>query len=162
MLVLPAHLNPAVREVLLPHLEGLENVVITAPLTYSDFVQAMLGCEIVLTDSGGVQEEAPSLGKPVLVMRETTERPEAVLAGTVRLVGTDEEAIFREVSTLLTDRRAYQTMAHAVNPYGDGHASDRCLQAIEHFLGLAERPADFDPTLGPRRRELQRQAPRVS
>ncbi|MDB5560935.1 MAG: UDP-N-acetylglucosamine 2-epimerase [Hyphomicrobiales bacterium] len=162
MLLLPAHLNPVVRDVLLPQLEGLENVVITAPLVYSDFVQAMLGSEIVLTDSGGVQEEAPSLGKPVLVMRETTERPEAVQAGTVRLVGTDEDRIVREVSTLLTDRTAYNAMAHAVNPYGDGHASDRCVQAIEHFFGLSERVRDFEPVIGSYQPAPQRQAPRVS
>ncbi|HTJ59360.1 MAG TPA: UDP-N-acetylglucosamine 2-epimerase (non-hydrolyzing) [Devosiaceae bacterium] len=162
MLLLPAHLNPAVREVLLPHLTGLENVLITEPLGYGDFVKAMLASTIILTDSGGVQEEAPSLGKPVLVMRETTERPEAVVAGTVRLVGTDEELIVREVTTLLTDRGAYETMAHAINPYGDGHASDRCVQAIEHFFRLTDRPVDFFPG-----RELvhwqdQAQAPRVS
>lgn len=162
MLLLPAHLNPVVRDVLLPQLEGLDNVVITAPLVYSDFVQAMLGSEIVLTDSGGVQEEAPSLGKPVLVMRETTERPEAVQAGTVRLVGTDEDRIVREVSTLLTDRNAYNAMAHAVNPYGDGHASDRCVQAIEHFFGLSERVRDFEPVIGSYQPAPQRQAPRVS
>ncbi|HEV7718496.1 MAG TPA: UDP-N-acetylglucosamine 2-epimerase (non-hydrolyzing) [Arsenicitalea sp.] len=162
MLLLPAHLNPIVRDALLPQLAGLDNVLITEPLVYTDFVQAMLSSEIVLTDSGGVQEEAPSLGKPVLVMRETTERPEAVLAGTVRLVGTDEEAIFREVSVLLTDRDAYNAMAHAVNPYGDGHASDRCVQAIEHFFGLSEPVRDFEPALVPRQPQPQRQAPRVS
>ena len=141
--LLPAHLNPAVREILLPHLQHLDNVLITAPLNYSDFVAAMQASEIVLTDSGGVQEEAPSLGKPVLVMRETTERPEAVVAGTVKLVGTDEDLIFSEVSTLLTDRTAYDSMAKAVNPYGDGLASDRCVQSIEHFFGHSARPLDF-------------------
>ncbi|WP_276121612.1 non-hydrolyzing UDP-N-acetylglucosamine 2-epimerase [Pararhizobium qamdonense] len=142
--LLPAHLNPAVRNVLLPPLQGLENVVITQPLDYGDFVKAMRDCSIVLTDSGGVQEEAPTFGKPVLVMRETTERPEAVTAGTVRLVGTDEDRIVSEVSELLTDRRAYQEMAHAVNPYGDGQAATRSVQAIEHFFALAERPDEFD------------------
>src|SRR5690606_38763526 len=114
--------------------------------------------DIVLTDSGGVQEEAPSLGKPVLVMRETTERPEAVTAGTVRLVGTDGDLIFDAVSTLLTDKSAYEAMAKAVNPYGDGHAADRCVMAIEHYFGLADRPRDFAPA----RRRVQAQAPRVS
>lgn len=146
-LLLPAHLNPVVREVLLPPLDGLENVVVTEPLDYADFAAAMAGSLIVLTDSGGVQEEAPSLGKPVLVLRDTTERPEAVTAGTVRLVGTDEEAIVQSVATLLTDDSEYATMAKAVNPYGDGHAAVRVVQAIEHFFGLAERPADFDPTM---------------
>lgn len=157
-LLLPAHLNPAVREILLPELQHLENVVITDPLDYCDFVTAMQASELVLTDSGGVQEEAPSLGKPVLVMRETTERPEAVVAGTVRLVGTDEDLIVNEVSTLLTDKAAYEQMARAVNPYGDGHAADRCVGAIEHFFGLGARPVDFVPALD----RTQAQAPRVS
>lgn len=158
LLLLPVHLNPAVREILLPHLQSLENVLITEPLGYTDFVGAMQAAEIVLTDSGGVQEEAPSLGKPVLVMRETTERPEAVTAGTVRLVGTDGDLIFDTVSTLLTDKSAYEAMAKAVNPYGDGHAADRCVMAIEHYFGLADRPRDFAPA----RRRVQAQAPRVS
>lgn len=157
-LLLPAHLNPAVREILLPELQHLENVVITDPLDYCDFVTAMQASDLVLTDSGGVQEEAPSLGKPVLVMRETTERPEAVVAGTVRLVGTDEDLIVNEVSTLLTDTAAYEQMARAVNPYGDGHAADRCVGAIEHFFGLGARPVDFAPALD----RTQAQAPRVS
>lgn len=158
LLLLPVHLNPAVREILLPHLQSLENVLITEPLGYTDFVGAMQAADIVLTDSGGVQEEAPSLGKPVLVMRETTERPEAVTAGTVRLVGTDGDLIFDTVSTLLTDKSAYEAMAKAVNPYGDGHAADRCVMAIEHYFGLADRPRDFAPA----RRRVQAQAPRVS
>ncbi|MGO4706470.1 non-hydrolyzing UDP-N-acetylglucosamine 2-epimerase [Microvirga sp. 2MCAF38] len=162
--LLPAHLNPVVREVLLPPLQGLDNVVVTSPLAYCDFARAMNEATIVLTDSGGVQEEAPSLGKPVLVMRETTERPEAVAAGTVKLVGTSEDVIVDEVSTLLTDMSAHQAMAHAVNPYGDGHAADRCKNAIEHFFGLAERPAEFDPLAGQRARSKVSQfhAPRVS
>lgn len=143
--VLPAHLNPVVREVLLPPLANLANVVITDPLDYSDFVWMMNASTVVLTDSGGVQEEAPTLGKPVLVMRESTERPEAVAAGTVRLVGTDEELIFSEVSTLLTDPAAYEAMARAVNPYGDGLASLRSVRAIENFFGYGKPPAEFDP-----------------
>lgn len=142
--LLPAHLNPAVRDVLLPPLHGLENVLITQPLDYGDFVKAMRDCSIVLTDSGGVQEEAPTFGKPVLVMRDTTERPEAVAAGTVRLVGTNEDLIVSEVTELLTDRRAYQQMARAVNPYGDGQAAVRSVKAIEHFFGLGDRPSEFD------------------
>ena len=148
--LLPAHLNPAVREVLIPILDGRANVTITDPLEYGDFSTLMSWAEVVLTDSGGVQEEAPSLGKPVLVMRETTERPEAVAAGTVRLVGTDEKRIVREVTELLTDQAAYEAMAHAVNPYGDGHAAQRSVQAIEHYFGYAERPADFAPSSPPR------------
>lgn len=142
--LLPAHLNPTVREVLLPPLIGLQNVLVTPPLDYGDFVRAMRDCSIVLTDSGGVQEEAPAFGKPVLVMRETTERPEAVAAGTVKLVGTDEELIVREMSRLLTDRNAYQAMARAVNPYGDGKAAARSVRAIEYFFGVGTLPAEFD------------------
>jgi UDP-N-acetylglucosamine 2-epimerase (non-hydrolysing) len=141
--LLPAHLNPVVREVLLPPLEGFDNVTVTEPLSYSDFARAMAMSSICLTDSGGVQEEAPSLGKPVLVLRETTERPEAVDAGTVRLVGTDEDLIVREVSRLLTDPSAYEAMAHAVNPYGDGLASARITAAVEAYFERGERLPDW-------------------
>jgi UDP-N-acetylglucosamine 2-epimerase (non-hydrolysing) len=141
--LLPVHLNPVVRDVLVPILTGLPNVVVTEPLDYSDFATVMSWAEVVLTDSGGVQEEAPSLGKPVLVMRETTERPEAVDAGTVRLVGTDEETLVREMTRLLTDPEAYAAMSRAVNPYGDGRAAARCVQAMENLFGYAERPLDF-------------------
>ncbi|PFG38833.1 UDP-N-acetylglucosamine 2-epimerase (non-hydrolysing) [Georgenia soli] len=143
--LLPAHLNPVVRETLLPPLAGLPNVVVTEPLDYADFAYAMQASTVVLTDSGGVQEEAPSLGKPVLVMRETTERPEAVEAGTVRLVGTDEDVIVEAVTTLLTDRVAYEEMSRAVNPYGDGRAAGRVAGAVGHYFGVAERPVEFLP-----------------
>ena len=113
----------------------------------SDGALALSRAVAVLTDSGGVQEEAPSLGKPVLVMRETTERPEAVTAGTVRLVGTNEHAIVDGISQLLTDERAYAAMAKAVNPYGDGRAAQRCVGAIEHFFGFGARPRDFKSPL---------------
>ncbi len=145
LFILPAHLNPAVREVLLPPLEGIVNICVTEPLDYSDFVQAMRHCTLVLTDSGGVQEEAPAFGKPVLVLRETTERPEAVEAGTVKLVGTDQSRIVEAVSELLCNRTAYDEMAHTVNPYGDGRASQRAIQAIEHMFGVARRPDAFQP-----------------
>ena len=145
LFVLPVHLNPVVRDVLLPLLSDLPNVLITDPLDYGDFARCMSLSDVVLTDSGGVQEEAPSLGKPVLVMRETTERPEAVTAGTVRLVGTDEQTIVDEVTRLLTDQHAYARMARAVNPYGDGQAANRSVAAMEHFFGYAGRPADFEP-----------------
>jgi UDP-N-acetylglucosamine 2-epimerase (non-hydrolysing) len=143
--VLPAHLNPVVREILLPPLRGLSNVLITEPLPYGQFARLMQDSHVILTDSGGVQEEGPSLGKPVLVMRETTERPEAVEAGTVRLVGTDENLIVAEVSRLLDDHDHYLAMANAVNPYGDGQAARRSIQAVEHFFGLGPPPEDFDP-----------------
>lgn len=141
--VLPAHLNPTVREVLLPPLQGLSNVVVTEPLSYSDFALAMHRATLVLTDSGGVQEEAPSLGKPVLVLRETTERPEAVQAGTVRLVGTDEMVIVDAVTELLTVPAAYNRMSRAVNPYGDGRASMRIRAALEEYFGVGRRLPDW-------------------
>jgi UDP-N-acetylglucosamine 2-epimerase (non-hydrolysing) len=141
--VLPAHLNPTVREALLPPLAGLANVIVTDPVDYADMAYLLNASTLVITDSGGVQEEAPSLGKPVLVLRETTERPEAVGAGTVRLIGTDEDTIVAAATRLLTDRHAYDVMAHAVNPYGDGLASRRILGAVEYFFGLGPRPAEF-------------------
>ncbi|HQW73305.1 MAG TPA: UDP-N-acetylglucosamine 2-epimerase (non-hydrolyzing) [Ornithinibacter sp.] len=143
VIVLPAHRNPVVRESLLPPLHGLPNVLVTEPLPYADFTQVLARSHIVLTDSGGVQEEAPSLGKPVLVMRANTERPEAVSAGTVRLVGTDEDRLVREVSTLVTDRAAYDLMSNAVNPYGDGGAAARVCAAVRAFFGHGERMPDF-------------------
>ena len=140
LFVLPVHLNPVVRDVLLPLLSDVPNVLITEPLDYGDFSRCMNMSEVVLTDSGGVQEEAPSLGKPVLVMRETTERPEAVAAGTVRLVGTDEQAIVDEVTRLLTDQRAYARMARAVNPYGDGRAAARSVAGHGALLRICPTP----------------------
>lgn len=141
--VLPAHLNPVVREVLLPPLESIDNVLVVEPLSYGPFARLMNDSHVLLTDSGGVQEEGPSLGKPVLVMRETTERPEAVEAGTVRLVGTDRQLIVEAVSRLLTDEAHHGSMARAVNPYGDGKAAARTVQAIEAFFGLDVGPAEF-------------------
>ena len=142
-IVLPIHANPVVREAVLPHLDGLENVLITEPLEYGEFTRLLSLAHIILTDSGGVQEEAPSLGKPVLVMRENTERPEAVVAGTVKLIGTDEDRIVSEVDRLLNDQAYFDSMANAVNPYGDGKAALRTVAAIEQLLGLGERVSDF-------------------
>jgi UDP-N-acetylglucosamine 2-epimerase (non-hydrolysing) len=110
-----------------------------------DFVKLMEGADLVLTDSGGVQEEAPALGIPVLVMRRTTERPEGITAGTAKLVGTEKDDIVREASLLLSDQNAYDAMSKAANPYGDGHACERIAQAILHHSGKAERPQDFSP-----------------
>lgn len=141
--LLPAHKNPLVRESVLPHLEGLQNVFVTEPLAYAEFAHVIAASRIVLTDSGGVQEEAPSLGKPVLVMRENTERPEAVEAGTVRLVGTDYDRIVEEVSALIDDEKHFASMANAVNPYGDGRAAERTVAALEQMFGLGQRLADF-------------------
>jgi UDP-N-acetylglucosamine 2-epimerase (non-hydrolysing) len=109
----------------------------------------MQRADLILTDSGGIQEEGPSLGKPVLVMRETTERPEAVVAGTARLVGTDETQIVGAVRTLLHDEVEYRRMANAVNPYGDGRAAERTIAALAHMFGLGPRPEEFAPELPP-------------
>lgn len=133
-----------VREALLPAIEDKTNVTVTEPLAYGEFTRMLAAAEVVLTDSGGVQEEAPGLGKPVLVMRENTERPEAVVAGTVKLIGTGEQRIVDEVSTLLTDREAYDEMANAVNPYGDGQAAARTVAAIAELLGVGVRMPDFN------------------
>jgi UDP-N-acetylglucosamine 2-epimerase (non-hydrolysing) len=143
--VLPLHPNPAVRETLLPLLDGHANVLTVEPLDYGAFSRMLRRSTVVLTDSGGVQEEAPSLGKPVLVMRETTERPEAVAAGTARLVGTDADRIVAHVDSLLTSKRAYEDMANAVNPYGDGRAAARTVRAIIHLCGLGPRPEPWRP-----------------
>ena len=129
------HLNPNVRkpihEVFGERLEDLGNLFFIEPLEYLEFVFLMEKSTLVLTDSGGIQEEAPGLGKPVLVMRDTTERPEALDAGTVRLVGTDYSRITGEVSRLLDDSAAYEAMSHAVNPYGDGHACARIVGKLK-------------------------------
>lgn len=145
--ILPLHRNPAVREALLPEIDGLPNVTLTEPLAYGEFTRIINASSVVLTDSGGVQEEAPSLGKPVLVMRLNTERPEAVTAGTVRLIGTDENLIFESVTELLHDEAAYNKMANAVNPYGDGKAAERTVAAIAQLLGVGTRIEEFDSNL---------------
>ena len=124
-IIYPLHPNPNVVEVMRPALSGHDNIALIDPLDYLDFVAMMAACDVVLTDSGGIQEEAPSLGKPVLVMRDTTERPEGVAAGTARLVGADAGRIIAETARLLDDRQAYESMARAHNPYGDGTASRR-------------------------------------
>ena len=132
--VYPVHLNPNVRDVVHSVLLGQSNIYLIQPQDYLPFVYLMNAASIILTDSGGIQEEAPSLGKPVLVMRDTTERPEAVTAGTVKLVGTDEQRIFDEVSLLLTNQDEYNKMCFAHNPYGDGKASSRIADAIVNSL----------------------------
>ena len=137
--VYPVHLNPNVRRPVDAILRagGAGNVHLVEPLPYLPFVAMMNRATVILSDSGGVQEEAPSLGKPVLVMRDTTERPEAVAAGTVELVGTDQRAIVDATSRLLADRAAYDAMARAINPYGDGKATGRIVGACAEFLGVA-------------------------
>jgi UDP-N-acetylglucosamine 2-epimerase (non-hydrolysing) len=132
--IFPVHLNPNVRKVMNAQLAGLDNVALIEPLDYPHFARLLSIAEIMLTDSGGVQEEAPALGKPVLVMRETTERPEGVEAGTARLVGTDAARIVTELSTLLDDREAYEAMARAHNPFGDGQAASRIVELLAHEI----------------------------
>ena len=142
--IFPIHKNPKVRELAARILGDLERVHIIEPLDYEPFANAMARVDLILTDSGGLQEEAPALGKPVLVLRDTTERPEAVTAGTVELVGTDEDLIYNTALTLLTDANAYHKMANAVNPYGDGKASGRISDAIEYYFGIrAEKPENW-------------------
>lgn len=143
-IVYPVHLNPAVRETAEAVLGHLPNVLLCQPLDVEDLHNAMSRCFFVLTDSGGLQEEAPSLGCPVLVLRNETERPEAVEAGTVKIAGTNEETIYSMTRELLTDTNAYNAMAKAVNPYGDGKASMRTVEAILYKFGFrSQRPADF-------------------
>jgi UDP-N-acetylglucosamine 2-epimerase (non-hydrolysing) len=134
-IVYPVHRNPNVLGPVSERLRGFPNVVLLEPLDYRDFVDLMRRAWLLITDSGGIQEEAPSLGKPVLVMRECTERPEAVEAGTVKLVGTDPEVITGEAVRLLEDGAEYGRMSRMHNPYGDGHASERIVRAMEVFLG---------------------------
>lgn len=145
LILLPAHRNPLVREAVLPRVEKFDNVLVTEPLSYGEFTTVMASSDVVLTDSGGIQEEAPSLGKPVLVMRENTERPEAVDAGSVKLVGTDKDLIIAEVARLFDDSLAYDSMAKAVNPYGDGRGAARSVAAIEALLGVGDRIDEFSP-----------------
>lgn len=126
----PIHMNPLVRAAAAEELGGLDRIRLTEPMDVLDCHNVMARSYLILTDSGGIQEEAPSLGKPVLVMRDTTERPEGIEAGTLRLVGTDEETIYREFTRLLDDPEAYRKMAHAENPYGDGHACERIADIL--------------------------------
>jgi len=144
--VFPVHKNPKVREVVNEELGGLDKVHLIDPLDYEPFANLMHRSHLILTDSGGVQEEAPALGKPVLVLRDTTERPEALAAGTVKLIGTERERVYEEARLLLTDEKEYSRMAEACNPYGDGKASGRIIQAILYHYHLAEhRPDVFQP-----------------
>lgn len=143
-IVFPVHRNPLVRKVVEEELAGVDRIHLIDPMEYEPFANLMSLSSLVLTDSGGIQEEAPSLSKPVLVLRNTTERPEAVEAGTVRLIGTDKDVVYAETKRLLTDQAAYDAMSNAVNPYGDGKASQRIVQAILHaFAGEEAVPDDF-------------------
>ena len=141
--ILPAHLNPIVRHCLLPPLVGLENVIVCEPLPYGEFIQVLKASDIVLTDSGGLQEEAPALGKPVLVLRERTDRPEAIKVGAARLVGTDEEIILSEIGNLLGLPAGHYPVSESVNPYGDGAAAVRAVAGIAALLGVGDPLPDF-------------------
>lgn len=141
-LVYPVHLSPYVQEVAHRYLDGLDNVLLVQPLGVTDMHNLLARSYMVMTDSGGLQEEAPALGKPVLVLRRETERPEAVAAGTVRVIGTEREVILQEAEELLLGGERYKTMAHAVNPYGDGFACRRIVDDLLYFLGEKEAPAE--------------------
>lgn len=145
LVVLPAHRNPTVREALLPELAGRPNVLVGEPADYWSFCRLQRRADIVLTDSGGVQEEAPSLGLPVLVTRDTTERVEALEAGVALLVGTEPVRIVHALDTLLTEPEAYREMARRVNPYGDGRAAERAVAALDRLLGDAPPVVEFAP-----------------
>jgi UDP-N-acetylglucosamine 2-epimerase (non-hydrolysing) len=136
LFVYPVHLNPNVRQPVQRILGGMSNVKLLEPLEYPQFISLVKRCHLVLTDSGGLQEEAPSLGKPVLVMREVTERTEGIEAGTARLVGTSYANITKALDELLTDDAVYERMAHAVNPYGDGNTSERIVRIVQSFLAV--------------------------
>ena len=143
-LVYPVHLSPVVREAAGKYLAGHERIHLIDPIDVEEMHNLMARCSFVMTDSGGLQEEAPALGKPVLVLRRETERPEAVAAGTVKLAGTGEEDIFALGAQLITDKTFYDSMAHAVNPYGDGHACERIADAVTYAFGLRDRaPEEF-------------------
>lgn len=140
------HRNPKVREVVMPALSGMSRVHLLEPMDYAVLVRLMKASYLVLTDSGGIQEEAPSLGVPALVLRKTTERPEGVEAGNARLVGTDEDVVYQHAAALLSDREAYLRMSQAANPYGDGLSASRVVGALAHHLGLVDgRPTEFAP-----------------
>ena len=141
--VFPVHRNPKVREVVESVLGHLPRVHLTDPLDYEPFVNLMARSTLILTDSGGIQEEAPSLGKPVLVLRDTTERPEAIEAGTVRLIGTTEETVYQEAKILLTDSARYRAMSEAANPYGDGQAAQRIVRTILWRNGRVAVPPTY-------------------
>ncbi len=141
--VYPVHLNPNVQSPVYSMLSGKENIYLIAPVSYVPFVALMRRATVILTDSGGVQEEAPSLGRPVLVMRDTTERPEAVSAGTAKLVGTDEDLIVSSTARLLEDPSEYDRMVNAVNPYGDGKAAERIVGILSHYFYGTALPEPF-------------------
>lgn len=148
VMIIPVHPNPRVRRIFCRELTGEPRIKLIEPLDYHEMVAALAASYLIITDSGGIQEEAPALGKPVLVLRETTERPEAVRAGTVKLVGTDPERILAEANNLLQNQNAYRKMSQAINPYGDGKAATRIVAGLLYGLGLVKaRPVDFEPII---------------
>ncbi|AIS51362.1 putative UDP-N-acetylglucosamine 2-epimerase [Thermoanaerobacter kivui] len=138
-IIYPVHKNPVVRETVFSILKGLDNVLLLDPLDTDEMHNLMAKCYMVMTDSGGLQEEVPSLGKPVLVLRDVTERPEAVEAGTVKVIGTEQQVVYNEGALLLENKEEYDKMANAVNPYGDGKASLRIIQAIKYAFNLTDK-----------------------
>ena len=151
LVAFPVHLNPSVRDTILPRLKDHDRIVLLEPLDYLATIHLMKAAYLILTDSGGIQEEAPALGKPVLVLRDVSERPEGIRGGTVRLVGTHTDRIVQSASELLLNAEAYRTMAEAINPYGDGRACVRILEVLESITGRAERPAAFSGFSGHRK-----------
>jgi len=141
-LIFSVHRNPKVRETVFPMLEDISRVILLEPVDYPVLVNLMKESYLILTDSGGIQEEGPSLGKPVLVMRRTTERPEGVDAGTAKLVGVETDDIYKAASKLLTDKNEYDKMAHTANPYGDGQAARRTVEAILYYFGFRDKKPD--------------------
>jgi UDP-N-acetylglucosamine 2-epimerase (non-hydrolysing) len=145
-IIYPVHLNPNVRETVFRILANQERIHLLNPLSYEPFVEAMTKAYLIITDSGGIQEEGPSLRRPILVFRKVTERPEGLMTGGVKLIGLERESVVREASCLLQDSAAYQRMIADHNPYGDGHAAERIIQAIRHYFNLGPRPQDFNST----------------
>ncbi|MEQ8170657.1 MAG: UDP-N-acetylglucosamine 2-epimerase (non-hydrolyzing) [Candidatus Eremiobacterota bacterium] len=144
-IVFPVHKNPVVRETVYPVLEGHDRIHLIEPMDYPALINLQKKSFIILTDSGGIQEEAPSMGKPVLVLRRTTERPEGVRRGTAKLVGTERDNIYKEAARLLDDNDEYNRMSRAINPYGDGRAAGRIVDAIRYYFGfISSPPADFE------------------
>jgi UDP-N-acetylglucosamine 2-epimerase (non-hydrolysing) len=145
-IIYPVHLNPNVQGPAKRILSGVRNITLLSPVNYIDMANVLKASYMVVTDSGGIQEEAPSLGKPVLVLRNVTERPEAVVSGTVKIVGTGQKKVYGEIARLLDDAAEYARMSRSVNPYGDGKASLRTVEAIRYFFGLRKnRPDGFTP-----------------
>ena len=147
--ILPVHLNPIIRKSIAPQVAENNNVILTAPLPYDQFTRLLRRASIIITDSGGVQEEAPALGIPVILMRDNSERPEAIEAGTVRLVGSDEDVIVGEVEQLIENESEYKRMSEAINPYGDGRAAYRSVAAIADLSGVGTRVEQFTPAHNP-------------